>query len=122
MSRREFSRKTRAQAFTRCGGRCEKCSAHLKVGEGEYDHILEAALGGDNSLDNCQVLCVPCHREKTRTGVRAIRKSDRMRDKHSGAFKRTRRLRGQGFTKAPPQNSTRYPNKWTGYRRPEAHE
>lgn len=118
MSRKEFSRKTRVQAFARCGGRCEKCSAHLKVGEGEYDHVLPAELGGDASLENCQVICRACHKAKTAGDIRAIRKSDRMRDKHTGAFKRAPRLRGRPFTKPPPQNSTRPPEKWFGYRRP----
>lgn len=87
MPRKEFSRKTRAQAFERCGGLCEKCQAKLKVGEPEYDHILPAELGGEADLANCQVLCKACHREKTTKDVRGIRKADRVRDKHTNAVK-----------------------------------
>ena len=89
MIRQEFSRKTRVIAFERCAGKCEKCGMRLKVGEGEYDHILPAAFGGEATIENCQVLCVPCHRGpggKTAQDVKAIRKSDRIRAKHTGAM------------------------------------
>lgn len=90
MPRAEFSKKTRVKAFERCHGKCEKCGCRLKVGEGEYDHILPAAFGGEATLENCQVLCVPCHRGpngKTADDIRAIRKADRIKAKHIGAVK-----------------------------------
>ena len=76
----EFSGKVRSLAFKRCEGKCEKCGAKLKVGEGEYDHIIPLALTGESTLDNCQVLCRPCHRDpgaKTAEDVKAIAKSKR---------------------------------------------
>jgi 5-methylcytosine-specific restriction enzyme A len=88
MSRKEFTRKTKAKGFERSNGLCEKCSAKLKVGEAEFDHVLPCALGGDNSLDNLEVLCRSCHKDKTADDVRGIRKADRIRDKRSGAFKK----------------------------------
>lgn len=57
-ARREFSRKVRAQAHLRANGRCEACSARLKLGEGEYDHILPDELGGEPTLENCKLICV----------------------------------------------------------------
>lgn len=87
MPRKEFSRKTRAQAFERCGGHCEGCGAKLKVGEAEYDHTLPDALGGDNSLENCTVFCSVCHKPKTKQDIQRIRKADRVRDKHTNAVK-----------------------------------
>ncbi|GLK78017.1 hypothetical protein GCM10008171_32710 [Methylopila jiangsuensis] len=91
MSRREFSRKVRAAAFLRAGGCCESCRAKLKVGEGEVDHVLPDQLGGEPTLDNARVLCRACHRAKTAEDVRRIRKGDRQRDKHTGAWKPTSR-------------------------------
>ena len=106
MARQEFSRKTMAEAFKRCGGHCEKCSAKLGPGNREYDHIVPCELGGDASLDNCQVLCRNCHGSKTaKQDVPAIRKSDRVRDKHNGAFRRSSR----GFRKAPRQSKATSP-------------
>lgn len=36
----------------------------------EYDHIEPVALGGQTTMDNLQLLCPPCHREKSRTDRR----------------------------------------------------
>lgn len=45
------------------------CQACLRLGvftEARHvDHIVPKALGGDNSPDNLQSLCIPCHRRKT---------------------------------------------------------
>lgn len=90
-ARVEFSRKVRAQAHLRANGCCEACGARLKVGEGEYDHILACELGGEATLENCRLICTPCHKAKTAADVRRIRKADRQRDKASGAFKTTSR-------------------------------
>lgn len=94
MARVEFPRKVRNQAFARANGRCEnkRCGAILKPGEGEYDHILPAELGGDASVANCMLICRPCHKAKTAQDIKRIRKSDRQRDKHRGTFKRTASL------------------------------
>lgn len=90
MPRIEFTRKTRNQVFERAKGCCEnnRCGAVLKPGEGEYDHILPAELGGDASVANCMLLCRPCHKAKTADDIKRIRKSDRQRDKARGTFKR----------------------------------
>lgn len=99
MSRLEFSRVTRREALRRSGKLCEavgeryglpkgqRCNCPLSNGV-EFHHELEAELGGDNSLENCLAVCPPCHRFVTAVGIREIRKADRVRDKHSGAFKR----------------------------------
>ena len=88
MKRLEFSRKTRAAAFLRSGGCCEECGAKLKTGEGEYDHDKECWEGGDDSLENCRVLCKVCHEEKTGEAAGRRSKADRQRDKHNGTWKR----------------------------------
>lgn len=102
----EFDKKTRVAAFSRCGGKCETCGMKLKVREGEYDHIIPYFTSRDSSLDNCQVLCVPCHRgpgAKTADDQRTISKIKRVKMKHEGTFPPSRaKLRGRGFS------STRY--------------
>lgn len=100
MSRAEFPRKVRAAVFLRSDGRCDQCAAKLKTGEGEIDHVLPCALGGEATLDNARLLCRICHREKTDEDIDHIRKADRQRDKHIGAFpkaKGNRRLQSRGF-------------------------
>jgi 5-methylcytosine-specific restriction protein A len=92
--RREFSRKIRASVALRAGGCCEACGAKLKVGEGEYDHILPDQLGGEPTAENCSLVCRVCHRAKTATDVGRIRKGDRQRDRHTGAMKSRNPMRG----------------------------
>ena len=98
--RREFSRKTRAIIFARAGGRCEKCSAVLKVGEGEVDHILPCELDGEPTVDNGRLLCRVCHKEKTAIDVKRIRESDRERDRHTGAIRPAGKLKSASFPKS----------------------
>jgi 5-methylcytosine-specific restriction endonuclease McrA len=102
-ARREFSRKTRALAFERCNGSCESCGARLKVGEGEYDHILPDVFSGEPTIENCQVLCRACHKAKTRIDNLAAKKSTRVRDKASGAFRSKRGFRKLGSDKFKPK-------------------
>jgi len=97
--RREFPRKVKAAAIARASGHCERCKAVLKAGGAEVDHILEDALGGEPVLANAQVLCGPCHKEKTAERIVKIRKADRQRDKASGAIRPAGKLRGPAFAK-----------------------
>ena len=78
--RLEFSVKTKLQAYDRSlkpnqngdlKPHCEICGK-LILGLPEYDHIKAAGLGGDNSLENCQVACGACHRTKTHEQDRPI--------------------------------------------------
>ena len=86
MPRVEFSKKTKLQAFQRSGGRCERCTSLLYPGKFDYDHIVPSEFSGDNSLENCKVLCAACHSTKTaRQDIPAIAKSTRVRNKHIGA-------------------------------------
>ena len=85
MSRKEFSVKTKKAAWKRCNGICE-CGCGQKItGRAEFDHILADGLGGDNSLENCKVLSVKCHKLKTHTEDRPMMaKADRLRAKRLG--------------------------------------
>lgn len=98
MSRAEFSQKVKGQAWKRCGGRCEGCTAKLFPGKFDYDHIKADGLGGEPTLENCAVLCVNCHHEKTVTHDRPLmQKADNIRKKHLGI-----KAKGRGFPKPPP--------------------
>lgn len=106
MSRREFSKKTKRDAFVRAAGHCEGpgCGAKLTLGKFAYDHIDPDGLTGEPTLENCQVLCAPCHLEKTRLDVKHIAQAKRREDAHRG-IRQTSKLQGQGFAKAPAQRS-----------------
>ena len=107
--RKEFPRKVKAAALLRADGKCEGCGAAIKPPKLHYDHVLPCALGGEATLDNCQVLCVPCHVEKTGDDVRRVRKADRMRDRHTGALTSKSKIASRGFAPAPPQQRARKP-------------
>lgn len=92
--RREFSKQTKRDALKRAYGKCEAegCGALFGV-KFHFDHVIADGLGGEPTLDNCAVLCHPCHDEKTRKhDVPLIAKSKRIQDRHNG-IKRPRTIR-----------------------------
>jgi len=97
MSRREFSKKTMREAYERSEGLCEgilasgeRCCAEV-AHKKHFDHIIPDALGGDTSLTNCAVLCLPCHGSKTqKIDVPMIAKAKRIKDRHNGIKKPSR--------------------------------
>jgi len=71
----------RRAAFKRCKNSCEKCGKQiwkaLRGEEGTYevDHKLAIALGGLNELSNLQVLCLECHKDKSKEDNKKIREA-----------------------------------------------
>ena len=67
-----FSDKTKERARARAGNRCEckrsscthkgRCPKLLNRGRGEFNHVTSVAVGGSDGLENCELLCVECHR------------------------------------------------------------
>jgi len=89
MARLEFTRKTKLAAWTKADGRCQECGKKIRPGDGpEYHHIREAFYAGDNGIDNCQVLCIPCHGEKTKDIAPAMAKSRRIIKTNANVRKR----------------------------------
>ena len=56
-----FNDNTMAQAYHRQRKRCGMCGERLD-GTYEAHHIVRAADGGGNQLDNCVLLCGECHK------------------------------------------------------------
>lgn len=73
-----FSEATKQAAFRRAGGQCEcrrlsctihfttRCQTKLTAGRWHAHHRTAVASGGEDSLSNCEALCIPCH-EQTET-------------------------------------------------------
>lgn len=98
---REFPKSVKVAAFTRAAGRCEVCTAKLMIGRIHYDHHLPLALGGTGMIENCRVLCAPCHNAKTvGEDVPRIAAGNRARDAHIGA--KNRRGRPMMGSRASP--------------------
>lgn len=53
-------RRTRLQVIARDGGVCQLCGIVVSR-MAQIDHIHEKAAGGDDSLSNLRLLCLPCH-------------------------------------------------------------
>jgi 5-methylcytosine-specific restriction protein A len=117
MSRREFSKKVKNAAFDRAAGRCEgilegdegRCPCILTRGKFHYDHDLADWMGGEPTLENCVVLCIPCHHTKTAgSDVPAIAKAKRIIDRERG-IRKPSRLKGQSFRPSAKQHSASRP-------------
>ena len=69
-----FSENVKREAFIRAGGHCECCNKELvwqnheegERGAWEAHHKISVAAGGQDTLSNCKILCLDCHK-KTRT-------------------------------------------------------
>jgi len=102
MSRREFSKKVKQAAFVRADGHCEACGANLRGKPVHYDHELADSLGGEPTLANAKVLCVPCHAEKTAGhDMPLIAKGRRIRERSMGIRKPRRTIPGRRFDGTP---------------------
>lgn len=96
--RAEFSKKTKLEAWERSEGRCEcyklkrpTCNREKIIGTPEYHHMVPAALGGGNKLEDCAVLSKRCHRLETdNETVPEVSKTVRIYEKRAG-IRRTRR-------------------------------
>jgi 5-methylcytosine-specific restriction protein A len=76
-----FSEETKQAAFRRAGGQCEcrrlSCNVHatlrclttLAAGRWHAHHRTAVASGGDDSLSNCEALCIPCHKRTETFGA-----------------------------------------------------
>lgn len=70
---------------------CEVCGTMMKRGQWHFDHIIPDRMGGEPTLENCAVICVPCHAQKTSKDVGDIARAKRLEAKHSGAKRSTSR-------------------------------
>lgn len=112
MSRTEFPKKVRRDAFMRAAGHCEGtgCGCKLTTGKFQYDHRIPDWMGGEPILSNCQVLCSDCHKAKTAQDAADRGKAQRREDAHRGIKDAPRqRLQGAPFRKAPPQRRASTP-------------
>lgn len=98
MPRREFNKEVRKAAWARCAGLCEGCGAALTLGKYDFDHIIADSIGGRPDLDNCAVLCRPCHLEKTtKLDTPRAAKTERMRLKNLGLWPKGQTIQSRGF-------------------------
>ena len=96
--RLEFTAKTKLQAFEETQGHCTRCTAKLYLGKIRYNHRIPCGQGGDNSLANCEVLCLACDRVQTYDiDLPAVAKTKRIARRHAGIRKPRRITRWRRF-------------------------
>ncbi len=66
-------------------GNCAICTG--RVTTANYDHAIALVNGGAHRESNLQLLCVPCHKGKTRRDVKEKSVTARVRAKHLGIKK-----------------------------------
>lgn len=93
MTRKRRSARERERLFNLHGQRCYICGEPIKTGEAfDLEHIVAWELTRDDSDDNVKPAHKACHKEKTAVDICAIRKADRIRQKHLGLHKPKSRL------------------------------
>ena len=65
LSIRAFDERTKRSVYERQKGVCPICKKHFEIGDMEADHIIPWCRGGKTELNNCQMLCRKCNREKS---------------------------------------------------------
>lgn len=91
--------RVRDRIFDRHGGRCYLSGIEIRTGDQwDLDHIKALSLGGEHRESNLAPVLRDKHREKTKIDRRIKAKTDRMRRKHNGTWKRSgRKLQSRGF-------------------------
>ena len=106
--RQEFRPTTRIDEWHAAGKACRACFTPIRdYREGDYDHIIPASVGGDNSLKNCKLLCRPCHSRKTKRDRKEIDKTRRILKKAAGLTKRKAKIPSRPM----PKTSRKIPSR-----------
>lgn len=88
MKRRRLSNRDRVKIFEAAGGKCHLCGRKIQVGEPwDADHDDPLWLGGADDLTNIKPAHERCHLQKSRADNGKRAKSDRVKAKHTGAYR-----------------------------------
>jgi len=101
-SRRVIPERVKREILDEQGWCCFACHQPVSRDQIDVDHRVPLALGGSDDETNWVALCRPCHKQKTRADVKAVRKADRarrMREEGKPRQRKSKPLQGRGFRK-----------------------
>lgn len=76
--RKSMSRARAAKVYLAQQGRCHICTRQIRAGEKwEVEHPDPLSLGGSDDDADLRVVCIPCHRAKTKRDAADKAKRDR---------------------------------------------
>jgi len=67
---RGFSKEERKNMLERQGGKCAECHRQIAIRNSEGDHVIPWRFLEDTHIFNGQMLCIPCHKNKTKGQAR----------------------------------------------------
>jgi len=115
--RRGFTPRQVAAVFIRYDGRCAKCAWKVAPGGYHIDHITPLAALGKHELENWQLLCVECHKPKTKVDNAEAKKGARIRGEKGQRARRERngaQITSRGFQKRPDGAKHQWPKRKLG--------
>lgn len=87
--------RVKVRVFDRFHGKCAECGNPISGSlRPAYDHVVAIINGGPNRESNLQLLCVPHHKEKTRSDVAEKKIVYRKRLAHLGLKPKGRPMPG----------------------------
>jgi 5-methylcytosine-specific restriction endonuclease McrA len=90
--------RVRVRTFDRYGGCCAICTRPIAGSlSPAYDHTIAIINGGQHRESNLQLLCVPCHQDKTGNDVAEKSRIYRKRANHIGIKKPRKITRWRNF-------------------------
>lgn len=85
--------RVKVRLFDAAGGQCQECGRMLRGADRpEYDHVVALINGGEHRESNLRVLCLWCHKGKTRADV--AEKSRVYRKRKSNVVRKPRSITG----------------------------
>lgn len=109
--RKAMTRARAAKIFLRENGCCYLCRRKLRVGVDKYEieHPDPLALGGSDDDADLRVVCIECHKPKTKQDAADKAQRDRtVTSAWEGRAKKSK-WQSQGFRKAEPQRTATRP-------------
>ena len=97
--RKGFTARDVAAVFIKYEARCARCREKVSLGNYQIDHIQRLDALGKHELENWQLLCVPCHKPKTKVDNAEAKKGARVRGERGQRARREKR--GGSSIKAP---------------------